>query len=167
MARRAMKAEKAKMMDSMVLENVRVWKSSITHELHVQPMKCNHVSYHPVAVNHAVMVAGYLARVRRTDTVWDPLKPHARAIFSADRSARWMPAMGAHERDAPGGETLAAQRSGVQRGEAPAVEGAEQSTDDEGEQEDREARRDEERKARKKHSLCVVAWSVSLGAINA
>jgi hypothetical protein len=38
MARRAMKAEKAKMMDSAVLEKVRVWKSSITHELHVQPM---------------------------------------------------------------------------------------------------------------------------------
>ena len=33
-----MKAEKAKMMDSTVLEKVRVWKSSITHELHVPPM---------------------------------------------------------------------------------------------------------------------------------
>jgi hypothetical protein len=38
MARRTMKAEKAKMMDSTVLEKVRVWKSSITHELHVRPM---------------------------------------------------------------------------------------------------------------------------------
>jgi hypothetical protein len=35
MARMTRKAESEKRMDSMVLENVRVWKSSITHELFI------------------------------------------------------------------------------------------------------------------------------------
>jgi hypothetical protein len=74
--------------------------------------------------------------------VWDALRPHRRAIFSADRSAGRTPAI-----------VVRHTRSAATRRDAPVAEGAEQSTDDEGEQEDREARRDEERKARKKRTL--------------
>jgi hypothetical protein len=76
------------MMDSTVFENVRVWKSSITHELDAT----NALWSQRVATRDGVIKStgqgesAHLDRVRRMDRVWDALKPHRRAILSADAS---------------------------------------------------------------------------------